>query len=153
MKSTQQIITLLCLLALSSVAASQQIPGCQINTGKYCYQCFNRKPLAPKQGCGPLLPKSDNCEAYFYDDKAKRLSCGQCKAGYALKAIGVQKFKCVPSHIKGCLVEIDLPGKTIATLAPRKVTTLTSTPRPKKSLACRFLRASSQSRTASGDLC
>ena len=112
MKSTLLKIAL--ILAIFSVfyaeIASQYIPGCFSNTGKYCYECLNRKPLGPKQGCGPVLPKSDPCEAYLYQGSAGKIICAQCKPGYAIKPIGFTSVTCDPAKIKGCVFEIDTPS-------------------------------------------
>ena len=113
MKYTQIKIALLLAALSCSGASSQQIAGCLTNTGKFCSECYLRKPLAPKQGCGPVVPESDHCASYYYKQKTGKIACDQCKPGYALKPTGPNTVTCVPGKIKGCILEIDLPSENV----------------------------------------
>ena len=120
MKYTQVKIALLLVALSCSGASSQQIPGCLVNTGKYCSECILRKPLFPKQGCGPVVPESDHCESYYYKKATKKIACGQCKPGYALKPTGPNTVVCVPGKIKGCLLELSLPTGNVCYACSQK---------------------------------
>ena len=78
-------IKLLILACVLAIVYTNQDQGCLSNTGKYCETCYQRKPLYPAQGCGPVLPDTDPCAFYRYEEKTQDFVCIRCKTGYILK--------------------------------------------------------------------
>ena len=109
--STQRLIgTALLILAVKT----NSFQGCIIQTNGTCTECYERKVLRNRKGCGPENRPRDHCSLYSLqtDGGFKENYCQICKPGFALMehsslgdSLGDFNTICVEGNIQNCLVE------------------------------------------------
>ena len=116
MKSlTTTVIVVLSITAAIKTDSAVKFPGCiQVSKQETCTECFKRQVKTDGEGCGPVLPETDNCLIYSYNQQFKKQECAICKPGYgnSIKTSnGVFSETCVKGTIPDCLVEVDIEGR------------------------------------------
>ena len=98
------------LLVISTL--SQQTGRCfDVSENKHCFSCYRSKPNGLKPGCGPLLPDSDPCSIYNYNNDKMIAECEVCKPGFAVQNDYGNKIPtCIQGSVQGCQFEVSIPG-------------------------------------------
>ena len=115
MVSTKSALIAIFVATLVSITlAGPNYNGCAIiDLNGKCLECFERKLKLDGSGCGPALPKSDNCLLYAIraSNGTNYSSCTTCKTGYANRIEynnGGYTQKCVKASLTNCLEETDI---------------------------------------------